>query len=198
VIGTHLCCSIFFGTTADQLCDAYEAIAEPANAYLTRVGTGLLLADVVACETADWGRQLRLGTEMTHTGGASFSVFAAGDRWGMAVATDGVEGPVAVFEPDEEEIMADLPRRLLGVEKALAALSPERVDAAEVDRAFGALLEGVMTADDAAGIVLTMLGCHIDWPRWAWAETVPHQLFLDPDLADRVTPLGEAKDLWEE
>jgi hypothetical protein len=196
--GIHLCCSVFFGESAGHLCDEYVAVAEPANAYLTRVGVGLILTDAVATETADWGRQLRLGTELTTAGGVSFSVFAAGDRWGMAIATDGVEGPVAVFEPDEPAVMAELPMRLMGLEKSLAALSPEHVNDAELDRVFGALFEGVMTVDEVADIVLTMLGCSSDWPRWAWAETVPEQLFLDPDLTDRVTPLGDATGLWEE
>jgi hypothetical protein len=192
------CCTAFLNTDPEHLIEQYEALADPPCGYLTRVGALWLLTDVQATETADWGRQLRLGTEITENGCASISVFCVGDRWGIAVAVDGVEGPIAVYEPDDAGLMADLPRRLLGVERTLAALSGGAVNAAEVDRLFGALLEGVLPFDEVVEGVLLMLGCHTDWLRWAWADTIPQQLFLDPDLADRVLLLGDAKGLWEE
>jgi hypothetical protein len=86
----------------------------------------------------------------------------------------------------------------MALEQALGLLFPDLVDLDEVDYLFGALLEDALAPEVVFTELFTMLGLTPDWLRWAWFETIPDQLFTDPDLSDRVIPLGEARELWDE
>ncbi len=55
-----------------------------------------------------------------------------------------------------------------------------------------------MPVEEAVTQLLAMLDCPPSWLRWSWYETIPQQIFTDPDLLKSVTPLGEAKQFWEE
>jgi hypothetical protein len=94
--------------------------------------------------------------------------------------------------------MRELPGRLLAVESVLTDLFPDDADPAAIDELFGAVLEGVLPFDEAVSSIFDMLGVPPEWLRWSWFETIPQQLFIDPDLADRVVPVGEACHFWEE
>lgn len=72
------------------------------------------------------------------------------------------------------------------------------IDRSRLDELFGALLEGAVSPEEAINELLLMLEVSADWLRWSWYETIPEQLFIDPDLAARVIPLGAAKALQEE
>jgi hypothetical protein len=181
-----------------DLRDHYETIAEPANGYLTQLQDACVLVDAVASETADWARQTHLATLLSLDNTVALSVFIIGDLWAIALSYDGKAGPVAAFTPDNSKAIDQLPHVLFALEKQLVDLFPDRVDAEAIDQIFGAMLEGAVSAEDGIVELLDMLGCPPDWLRWSWYETIPEQLFLDPDLTDRVAPLGEARTLWEE
>jgi hypothetical protein len=189
---------VFFRATREELVTRYEAMVDPANGYLTDVEAGWLLVDATASETADWRRETDIAIDLSDDGVIALSVFLNGPSWALAVAQDARPGPVAVYDPDDTDVLDALPQKLMDVESALGMLFPDDVDVDEVDAIFGAVLEGVMSPDEGMTELLTMLGCRRDWLRWSWCETIPEQLFTDPDLAHRVTPLGEARQFWEE
>lgn len=192
------CGTIFFWGDPEALAQEYEAEAEPANGYLTAVGAGWLLADATASETADWERQLTLAAVMSDENQLAISVFLAGGCWVLALTVGGQPGPKAVCIPEDTRVMQQLPLELMAFEQALVDRFPDRVEADELDAVFGAVLEGAIAPDEMLTSVLQMLGCTADWQRWSWYETIPQELFLDPDLTDRVIPLGTARQLWEE
>jgi hypothetical protein len=194
----YACGTLFHGVRQEEIVGAYEAGVEPANGYLTRLDEWLLLVDATATEMADWDRQIRMALALTVDGGTAISVFLVGKTWALALAHEGKAGPVAAFAPDEETALDDLPHRLLRFEHGLGELFPYLVDTETVDALFGVLLDGGISAEAVFTEILAMLEVPGDWLRWSWYETIPEQLFLDPDLAHRVTPLGEAKPLWEE
>ena len=135
---------------------------------------------------------------MSDDGATAISILLVDQHWALTVAHDNRPGPVAVSIPDEPATLQALPLRLMEIESLLTSIFPDDINGEDVDRLFGELLEGVAQFDDVISEILAMLGVAQDWPRWSWYETIPEQLFLDPDLADRVTPLGDAKGLWEE
>jgi len=190
--------TIFFHTDAAELTTRYEANAENPCGYLTRLNGEWLFTDALATETADWARQLELATVMTDEEVIGLSVFMVGNLWALGVSFDGRPGPVAAYVPDNADQMRELPERLLTLENALTDLFPDDADPEEIDELFGAVLEGALPIEDAVSSILAMLGVSPEWPRWSWYETIPEQLFIDPDLADRVVPVGEACQFWEE
>lgn len=196
--GTHVCGTFFFRATPETLAERYEAAADPANGYLTRLNGSSLLVDAQATETADWSRQTRLAAAMTDEDEAALSVFIVGESWALALAQGGAPGPVAVYTVGDPDVLDTLPFSLRALEEGLTAQFPRSIHPDAVDYLFGALLEGVIPAEEVVSAILQMLGCAPDWLRWGWYETIPEQLLLDPDLAERVTPLGDARDLWEE
>ncbi len=195
---SYSCTTIFFHTSGADLTERYLANTEQACGYLTRVGEAWVFVDAAATETADWVRQLDLATVMTDDTGIAISVLLVGEHWALGVAHDGRMGPVAVYLPDDPDVLKQLPQRLLAIESLLVDLFTDDVEAEQVDTLFGAVLEGVLPPEEAISEILAMLGCPPEWVRWSWYETIPEQLFLDPDLASRVTPLGEASLFWEE
>jgi len=190
--------TIFFHTDAEELTARYEANAESPCAYLTRVNSEWIFTDGPATETADWARQFELATVMSEDEVIGISVFMVGELWALGVAYDGKRGPVAALVPDNADQMRELPMRLLAVERALTELFPDDADAEKLDVIFGALLDGALPFDEAVSSVFEMLGVPSEWSRWSWFETIPEQLFIDPDLSDRVVPVGEACHFWEE
>ncbi|MHB9134018.1 MAG: hypothetical protein ACYDBB_23360 [Armatimonadota bacterium] len=194
----HACCSIIFNVPADELIARYEANAEPANGYLTRLDDSWVMVDAFASETADWGRQSLLAAEMTGEDGVAISILMTGQYWALGLAHAGKPGTMAVYLPGNEDVLDKLPFKLMEFEQGLVALFPDALDADELDRIFGAVIEMALPIDDAVDAILAMLGCAPDWLRWSWYDAIPHQLFMDPDFIGRVRPMGEAKDLWSE
>jgi len=192
------CTTIFFHTDAEDLIARYEANTEKPCAYLTRVNECWVFVDALATETADWARQLELATVMTEDEVIGLSVFIVGEHWAIGLTYDGRLGPVAAYLPDVATQMRLLPQRLLSIEKALDDLFPDQADPERIDAFFGAVLEGALSIDEAMTEILGLLGCPGDWLRWSWFETVPDQLFIDPDITDRVVPVGETRHFWEE
>ena len=196
---TCVCSTIFFNkANPEELVALYEAIAEPVNGYLTILDGMAVLVDALASETANWARQHDLAAALSADDAIALSVFIVGDLWALALARDGQPGPVAAFTPDSSKVLEQLPHKLLGIERQLDDLFPDVTDLEKVDAIFGAMLDGATPAEDGISELLDMLGCPPDWLRWSWYETIPEQLFLDPDLADHVIPLGEARAFWEE
>lgn len=196
--GSHACCTIFFGMSREDVVLAYEGCAEPADGYLAQMGDAWLLTDAAITETVDWGQQAELAARMTGEEGMAISLFLSDEIWGLALARAGQPGPTAAFMPEEADICDLLPQRLLRIEQLLTEWFPDDADAEELDRLFGALIEGAVPPDEAFTDLVEMLGCPPDWLRWSWYESIPHQLLLDADLHDRVMPLGAAREFWEE
>jgi hypothetical protein len=195
----HLaCCTLLYVTDPETLAARYEAGIEPADGYLTYLDGWWMLVDATATATGNWARQRDIGLALSDEAGVALSIFITGDEWALALAVNGEPGPTAIFTPQNDEVMARVPFSLMALEQALGLLYPDRVDVDEVDYLFGALLEGALAPEEAVDGVVRMLGVPDDWMRWSWYESIPEQLFTDPDLADRVVPLGDAKDLWEE
>jgi len=192
------CMTIFFHTDGPELISRYEATAENPSAYFTRVNGEWIFTDELATETADWARQQELAMVMTEEEVIGISVFMVGNLWALGVAFDGRQAPVAAYVPDNADQMRELPGRLLGIESALADLFPDNADPQVIDELFGAVLEGALPFEEAVSSIFDMLGVPPEWLRWSWFETIPQQLFIDPDLSDRVVPVGEASLLWEE
>ena len=142
--------------------------------------------------------RLELAILLSEDEGIAFSVLLVGEHWALALAYNGQRGPTAVFAPDARKLIEQVPRQLLALEKALVELFPTEIDADELDALFGEMLEGVTPVEEAVTQLLAMLGCPPSWLRWSWYETIPEQIFTDPDLLKLVTPLGEAKQFWEE
>jgi len=196
--GSYACATFFFRATPEELAQRYEENAEPANGYLIRLSDFYLLVDATATETADWGRQAQLAALLSENEVIALSVLLVGDHWGLAVAYDGQPGPAALFIPKDEKLLTQLPHKLLAIEKALVDLFPGEIDADEVDAIFGAMIDGAMPVEDAITEILVMLDCPTNWLRWSWYETIPQQIFTDPDLQRMIIPLGEARQFWEE
>jgi len=196
--GVYACCTFFQHVTPEELAVSYEESAEPANGYLVSLNTWWMLDDATATEASDWGRQLELATQLTGEEGTAISVFLVGELWTLALCHGGNRGPVALFVPGDSKLLEQLPHQLLAFEQAFGELFPDDVDTDEVDSIFGALLDGAMLPEEAFSSLLQMVGVAADWQRWCWCETVPYQLFTDPDLSSRVIPLGLAKAFWEE
>lgn len=192
------CTTIFFHTDAEELAERYLANTDNPCAYLTCVNGAWVFVEELASETADWARQMNLALAMSEEEAIAFSVFLVGNLWALGLAFDGRQGPVAAYVPDDPTRISQLPQQLLAIEQALDDLFPDDVDPEQIDVLFGAVLDGAMPMDDAITEILEKLGCPPDWQRWSWFETVPEQLFIDPDLADRVVPVGEACHFWEE
>lgn len=195
---TSCACSIFFYISPEELAARYEAIAEPADGYITELQQKLMLVDATACGLADWVRQVELAVMLSAGDKLAFSIFFVGDHWALAMARDGKPGPVAAYTPDNPKTMEELPYNLLALEDALDENFHDDINREELDILFGALLEGALPAEEVINELLLMLEIPADWLRWCWYETIPEQLFLDPDLTNRVTALGNAKALWEE
>jgi hypothetical protein len=191
-------CTLFINASAEEIAERYEEIAIPANGYLTRLNGYCLLVDATAAETADWQRQIQLSTQVSGDQVIAVSIFMVGDLWALALAHDGQPGPVAAFTPDNAKSLEALPAQLLAVERMLGDLFADRVDIARIDELFGGMIEGALSSEEVMDEILDMLGCPPDWQRWSWYETIPEQLFLDPDLSPRVMPLGDARALWDE
>ncbi|HEX2950956.1 MAG TPA: hypothetical protein VHV83_15540, partial [Armatimonadota bacterium] len=188
----NICSTIFFNADPAEIRTHYEAIADPANGYLTRLHDNcVILVDATASETADWSRQTQLAALLSANEVIAISVFVVGELWALALAFDGKAGPIAAFTPDNPKIMEELPYKLLAIEQQLDDIVPDRVDTEQLDRLFGSMLERYITPEEGITELFDQLGCLPDWPRWSWYETIPEQLFLDPDLANRVIPLGE-------
>jgi hypothetical protein len=194
----YICATIFFNANPDVLAAMYEACADPAEGYLTRLNRQLILTDAAATASADWARQAELATALALEDTIAISVFLTGRQWAIAVAHNGLPGPVAVFDQDDHKAFDQLPFKLLAIEETITLLFPKLVDKSRIDMLFGAMLEDAISPEEGMASFFEMLGCPQDWPRWSWYDTIPEQLFLDPDLAERVTPLGEAKKFWEE
>ena len=192
------CATIFFHAHRDDLVARYEALAEPADGYLTSLRDTFILVDAVAAATADWGRQVRLGLVMSGDGVFALTVVLLGEYWALALAQDEQPGPAAVCVPNEPDMLSQLPRQLFDIERVLVESFPFAADADKIDAIFGAMLDGAQPIDEAFTELLEMLGCPNEWMRWSWDETIPQQLFIDPDLVARVTPLGDASGFWEE
>jgi hypothetical protein len=192
-----VCCTVFQRVSPEELIERYEENADPANGYLTEVGDWWELVDAQASETADWRRQIQLATELADEDTLAISIFIAEDSWALALATAGKQGPLAVYAPEDKDVIDRIPQQLLTIENILVQWLSD-VEVEKVDVIFGAMIEGALPAEEGLDELLTMLGCSPDWLRWSWFETIPQQLFIDPDLKDRVRPLGEAKALWEE
>ncbi|MHB9023401.1 MAG: hypothetical protein ACYC7E_04390 [Armatimonadota bacterium] len=198
-MATACACSTLFQRIApEELIERYEENADPANGYLTQVGDWWELVDAQASEMADWSRQTQLAADLAEEDTLAISVFLAGDSWALALATAGKQGPVAVFTPDDTDVLERLPHQLLAIENNLEQWLPGDIDAEKIDAIFGAILEGALPADEGLDELLILLGCSPDWLRWSWYEAIPLQLITDPDFVGRVQPLGEAKALWEE
>lgn len=191
----YACCSIFIGISAETLAPRYEAVAEQSNGYLVRMDGCTLLVDALATEAADWARQIYLATQMTEENETSISFFLVGEHWALSVSHGGEAGPVAIFTPEDADVLDKLPYMMMAIENALGECLHLDTDA--LDQMFGALLEGAITPEVAFDDLLALLACTPDWPRWSWFETIPEQLFTDPDLLNtRVVPLGEAQEFW--
>lgn len=195
---TSCACSIFFDISTEELAERYQAIAEPADGYLTELRQQVMLVDATTCELADWVRQVELAALLSAEDKLAISIFIVGKHWALALARDGKPGPVAAYTPDNPKTMEELPYKLLAFEEALDEIFQDDINREELDALFGALLEGVLPAEEVIHQLLLMLEIPADWLRWSWYETIPEQLFLDPDLANRVTPLGDARALWAE
>ena len=191
------CVTVFLLADREALVSRYESLAEPANGYLTRVGETYLMTDAAASEGSDWARQVRLALEMSEELTA-LTIVIYEEYWALTLAHDEQQGPAAIYLPVAPEMLRNLPRQLFDVEKALVDLLPFDADADRIDALFGAVLEEALPIEDALTELLGMFGCPAEWIRWSWYETIPQQLFTDPDLAGRVTPLGEARQFWEE
>lgn len=194
---TLACTTIFFHAAADELAALYETATEQQDGYLTQVGETWVFTDALATATADWVRQLELATAMSQDDVAALTVLIVGDAWTMSVAFDGQRGPVAVFAPGEERQPERLPHELLALERTLTDLFPDDIEAEGLDALFGAVLDGALPMEQVVDAIMTMLHVPEEWTRWSWYDLIPEQLFVDPDLADRVKPLGEAKAFWE-
>ncbi len=191
-------CTLFFHSSAEEIASHYEEIANPANGYLTRIHGGCLLVDATVSETADWARQIELAIQLCGEDAIAFSILIVGDLWALALARGGQPGPIAAYTPDNVKTLELLPNQLLSIEQMLQEIFPDRVDAAYIDQLFGAMIEGAIEPGEGISEIVDMLGCPPDWQRWSWYETIPEQIFLDPDLSSRVTPLGDARELWDE
>jgi hypothetical protein len=192
------CATIFFHTDIGELTARYEANTENPCGYLTRVNGLWIFVDAQATETADWARQMELATLMTDEGEIGISVFLVNELWALGISFDGKLGPVAAYVPDDETQMRQLPQRLLAIESVLDDLFPEEAVPEQIDELFGATLEGAKPFEDMIDELLEMLGVPPEWQRWGWYEMIPEQLFIDPDLTDRVFPIGDACQFWEE
>jgi hypothetical protein len=195
------CSTLFFAVNSldpVELAARYEALADPANGYLTQLNCAYVFVDAQASETADWSRQIELAGLMATEDALALSIFMAGDLWALALTRAGHPATVAAYTPDNPKTFELLPHKLLALERQLGELFPAQLDVPGVDALFGAILDGAMSAEEGVTALLDMLGCSPDWLRWSWYETIPDQLFLDPDLSPRVTPLGEARNFWEE
>ena len=190
-------CTLFFRIDPEELAERYEAIAEPPDGYLTRLHGCCVLVDA-ASEVADWAHLVELATPLTADHAIALSVFIVGAHWALALARDGQAGPVAAYTPDQAKTLDQLPHQLLALEGVFDDIFHDDIDRERIDQIFGALLEGAVCAEDALQSVIAMLGVPEDWMRWSWYETIPEQIFLDPDLAARVIPLGAARELWDE
>ena len=186
---SYACATLFFHIPAQSLKTRYEYLAEPANGYLVRMGYDYLLTDAQATETADWVHQLDLAVDMSADGGVALSFFFVDKDWAMGLAIDGRAGAIAAFTPEDAKALDQLPFKLLSLERELVSNFPETLSTEQLDKLFGALVCDAITAEDAITEILEELGCAPDWPRWSWYETISEQLFLDPDLSDRVIPL---------
>lgn len=196
--GHFACCTFFSVRSSETLGERYEVGIEPADGYLTSLDGWLVLVDATATATGNWARQRDIGIVLSEDEGVAISVFITGEEWALSLAVNGEPGPTAIYTPQNDELIARVPFSLMAIEQAFGLLYPDRVDIDEIDAVFGALLDDALLPEDAFDAILTMLGVTNDWQRWCWYETIPEQLFTDPDLADRVTPLGEARALWEE
>ncbi len=195
----HLaCCTLFAVTHPETLAERYTVGIDPPDGYLTYLNGWWMLVDATATATGNWARQRDIGLALSDEEGVALSIFITDDEWALALAVNGEPGPTAIFTPQNDEVMARAPYSLMALEQALGLLYPDRIDTEEVDYLFGALLDGALPAEEAINEIVLMLGCPADWMRWSWYESVPEQLITDPDLADRVIPLGAAKALWEE
>ncbi len=193
------CCTFFHNIGPEELRRAYEENAEPANGYLIDLHEGWWgLLDATATEAGDWARQLELATELTGDDALALSLFIVGEHWAVAFTHGGERGPVAVYVPDDRKVLERLPHELLGLERVLAESFSDEIDPDELDALFGAVVDGATPIEEAFAEICTMLRIAPDWLRWSWYETIPEQLFTDPDLAPRVLPLGDVKGLWEE
>lgn len=196
--GQFACCTAFYVVSPEVLAERYTTGIDPPNGYLTQAGAWWLLVDGTAAETGNWGRQRDIGTVLSTEEGVALSVFITDEEWAVALAVNGEPGPSAVYLPDNDELLARAPYSLMALEQALGLLFPDYMIIDEVDALFGALLEGATPPETVFTELFTMLGVSPDWLCWAWFESIPDQLFTDPDLSDRVIPLGEARELWEE
>ena len=196
----YVCCTIFFPLlelTNCEIATQYEEITDPADGYLTQLSQCSILVDAQASEMADWQRQIEIAISLSSEDLLALSIFIVGDLWALALAKDGQPGPIAAYTPDNTKVLEQLPHKLLAIEQQLCELFYRQVNPDVMDALFGALLDGAITPDDGIAELVQMLGCTQDWMRWSWYETIPEQLFLDPDLESRVIPLGNAKNLWE-
>ncbi len=193
-----ICCTVFLAAPEAQLIDVYEENAEPADGYLIRLGDAQLLVDALATETADWARQVELAGLMTGEDLTAISLFLVGAQWGLALNHGTRPAIMAAYDAEAPKLLDQLPRQLLAFERTLEDLYPGEVDGDALDALFGAMLESALPIEEAFNTLLSQLGCPPDWLRWSWYETIPQQLFLDPDLADRVQPLGRTREFWEE
>lgn len=196
--GAFACCSLFAVVSPELLAERYEHGIEPPNGYLTQMEGWWLLVDGTASETGNWARQRDIGIALSAEEGIAISVFITDQEWALSLAVNGEPGPTAIYLPDNEELIARVPFTLMALETAFSLLYPDRVDVDEVDALFGALLEDALPPETVFTTLFAMLGIPEDWLRWAWFESIPEQLFMDPDLAARTIPLGAAKELWEE
>ncbi len=196
--GHVACCTAFYVREPDVLAERYTLGIAPPNGYLVQAGTWWLLVDGTAAETGNWGRQRDIATVLSAEEGVALSVFITDAEWAIALAVNGEPGPTAVYLPDNAELIARAPFSLMALEQALGLLFPDLADMDRIDALFGALLEDAEPPETVFSELYIMLGVAEDWLRWAWFEAIPDQLFTDPDFADRVIPLGEARTLWEE
>lgn len=194
----YCACSIFFHISPEELAERYQLIAEPADGYITELQQQAILVDSATCALADWVRQVGLAVQLSANDKLALSIFIVDKHWALALARDGKAGPVAAYTPDNPKTLEELPYKLLALEDALHEIFHDDINREKLDALFGALLEGALPAEDVIHELLLMLEVPADWLRWSWYETIPEQLFLDPDFSNRVTPLGDARALWEE
>ncbi len=186
------CATFFLYCNPEDLTNGYlEAIDTPAG-YLVSSGNGYIFTDSVITETANWHRQTELAGEFAADNGLALSYFAVGNTWGISLHSGGKQLSTA-YDYENPKMQEKITGTLIDIENELINAFPAKIDSDELDAMLGGLLSGVVGPDDAFNYLLLAIGASPDWIRWSWYEAVADNLNIDPDLEDRVAPLGNAE-----
>jgi hypothetical protein len=186
------CATYFLYCHPEELSSTYlEAIDTPAG-YLVSSGNGMIFTDAVITETANWHRQTELAGEMAGDSGLALSYFAVGNTWGISLHYAGKQLSTA-YDYDNPKMQEKITGTLIEIETELIIAFPTKIDSDELDAMLGGLLSGVISSDDVFNYLLLAIGASPDWIRWSWYEAVAENLNIDPDLEERVAPLGNAE-----